>query len=786
MSTDRSAVAARWDRARRYGFTTTRVPSTAFVAKHRSHDDGPGHGMFLGPLGGPAFSRDLTGRFNRWHLHPGTHLVEDVDPAFLAVHHETGGTHHHRVLRAEVGGSHEVATLFPVTHERFASAELPFVVTLSAFSPVIPGDEEVAGLPVVVLDVHLEAVSGTLPTVDVAMFWPNLGGWRPSWVTTDDRGDRAWPGHHHAGNVNRAVSLDTGGMAVLQSREMLPGRAAPETCLSVTGEADGFSRQLQYKTDQNATGVPDHEQAFTLGAVRHAFATTGRLAATPDGSWPAHWHEPVGSAVAAHLDPGRRSARVRFVLAMDWPEVTFGSGRAWRRPYKAAPGRTSATAMSERAHREADSWLTRLDSWHQETLQDLTRLGWSDSVAGCVINELGLTTALGTAWVEGASPAADGPLERDEHLGLLEGFDDGYFYYDTTDLWHYAFPALTTAWPRLGDLVFADLEDALAASDLRERPVYRVAETRPMLHANRLPHDLGSAPEDPFVRLNGYVMRDDPNTWRDATPAHVLARLTHTRLTGSTLTERSWRRLCHAAESLATLGPVPRHDEFGDSTWDNLALRGHSTYAAALYAAMWAVLSHEADRRGQDAATYDARRAAAVTVLDELWNGEFFRAATVGKYTEAVMPDSTWGLFYADICGAPHGVPAEQIRSHLRAAYEICHVGYDDGRVGPLLIGERDLHRYERDGGEELQVNEVLVGSGWMFAAMLRHAGLAAEADDVADSLRDVLYGGTGLQFRTPASVDRDGRFRAPLNMRPLAIWWLGRRTRSTRTGGRA
>jgi len=56
---------------------------------------------------------------------------------------------------------------------------------------------------------------------------------------------------------------------------------------------------------------------------------------------------------------------------------------------------------------------------------------------------------------------------------------------------------------------------------------------------------------------------------------------------------------------------------------------------------------------------------------------------------------------------------------------------------------------------------------------MLRHHGLAAEADDVAGSLRDVLYGGTGLQFRTPAAIDRHGRFRAPLNMRPLAAWWL-------------
>src|SRR5690606_16176983 len=291
----------------------------------------------------------------------------------------------------------------------------------------------------------------------------------------------------------------------------------------------------------------------------------------------------------------------------------------------------------------------------------------------------------------------------------------------------------------------------------------------------------GSAPEDPFVRLNGYVMRDDPNTWRDATPAHVLARLAHARLTDRELPGESWRRLREALERLDAA--VPRHDEFGDTTWDNLALRGHSTYTAALHTGMWAAAAREAERRAEDPGLFFARRDAAAEVLGRLWNGEFFRAASEGKYVDAVMPDSVWGLYYADVCGASTGVALERIQGHLDAAYEICHLGYDGGRVGPLLIGERELRRYDRDGGEELQVNEVLSGSGWMFAAMLRHYGLPAQADHVAGGLREVLYGGSGLQFRTPAAVDRDGHFRAPLNMRPLAAWWLAARTAATTDG---
>src|SRR5690606_1884006 len=120
--------------------------------------------------------------------------------------------------------------------------------------------------------------------------------------------------------------------------------------------------------------------------------------------------------------------------------VSVAAGRTWRRPTAGA-----AVDVAYRARHEADGWLRRIDDWHEAVLDELG--DWPDHVAGCVVDELGLVTSLGTAWVHG-----DG-----EHFGLLEGFDDGYFYYDTADLWHYAFPALSLTWPRLADLVFADL-----------------------------------------------------------------------------------------------------------------------------------------------------------------------------------------------------------------------------------------------------------------------------------------------------------------------------------------
>ena len=77
------------------------------------------------------------------------------------------------------------------------------------------------------------------------------------------------------------------------------------------------------------------------------------------------------------------------------------------------------------------------------------------------------------------------------------------------------------------------------------------------------------------------------------------------------------------------------------------------------------------------------------------------------------------------------------------------------------------------DGGEELQINEVLVGASWAFCAMLYEYGLKDEAGQVANALATTLHVTSGLHFRTPAAWDETGQFRAPLNMRPMAVWLL-------------
>jgi uncharacterized protein (DUF608 family) len=361
---------------------------------------------------------------------------------------------------------------------------------------------------------------------------------------------------------------------------------------------------------------------------------------------------------------------------------------------------------------------------------------------------------------------------------LLEGLDTGYYYYNTLDLWVYAFPALSRNWPALADLVFADFMASAARADQRKHMVYREGCLKDNLRAGKLPHDMGSPAEDPWMQLNGYVHRDDPNLWKDHNPAFIIARYLHGQLCGARITEDEYcvlRTIADFTEAQDTDGlGVPRHVDFGDSTWDNLDMKGLSAYTAGLCIGAWAVmarLSSLFEPASEDHYRGLLKRAQAA--MATLWNGSYYRTNEHGKYRNATMTDSLIGVYLARKAGLGDLLALEKVRSHLAAIHRDNFLAFANGRLGPLLVAEEGRQRYDQDGGEELQVNEVLVGSAWMFAAMLAGYGMVEEAGQLADTLGNTIYGGTGLQFRTPAAWDETGRFRAALNMRPLAIWML-------------
>ncbi len=93
-----------------------------------------------------------------------------------------------------------------------------------------------------------------------------------------------------------------------------------------------------------------------------------------------------------------------------------------------------------------------------------------------------------------------------------------------------------------------------------------------------------------------------------------------------------------------------------------------------------------------------------------------------GKYSECTMADSILGLYYVYASQLEHEfsiITRDMIIHHLRSVYNNNFLQFEEGELGPLLVAEKAKTSFDGDGGDELQVNEVLIGSAWLFVAML-------------------------------------------------------------------
>ncbi|TVR03173.1 MAG: hypothetical protein EA403_07415 [Spirochaetaceae bacterium] len=787
----------------RYPFPETahRAP---YRAKPASQDDGPLTGMFLGGMGAPVCGRNLDGRFSRWHLQNGHHVNQTIDEAFFTVRWSSSSASDAFRL-AESGtnassGSREVFSLFPVIHETYSHADVPLEIAAEFFSPIIPGDSDASSLPLWIASLTVRNVGSTEVDVDAACFWPNQLGWRVQQMPSVDRPARSWPSQTHSGNTARLAEAGAGGVSVRQLRHPerpVVGDMEGTTVLwaGLGGDSSSLpgvseprvSYESCFKAGQNAIDRPPHQQGHTVAWAEHNFRTTGRLPQS-NREWTAHWDEAIGSAASCGctLAPGA-SARLDFIVVFDWPLVRFGSGRSWYRRHCRLFGREAGRSleMIDLARAHMDGWRETIATWHAAVIGGVRE---APGLAGLMINELSFLNGGGTVWVDGCVDQRDHGIEPPllgggEHFGILEGYDIGYCYYNTSDLWPYAWYAVARWWPDAARNVFGDLLSTVPIELAEEKLIYRTETMARLTVAGKIPHDLGSVMEDPWHRINGYQMRDNSNLWKDHNPAFLLSLALHHRVTGHRLNDTEWRTVREAALfALAQADPtvgLPVHDEFGDSTWDNLGIRGRAAYSGSLTIGALAALVRWSEEFSDGELEAECRRrlqTAQHSFVDALWTGEYYRVSDTGKYADCIMGDSVLGFFLADAAGLGgliSDIDRETIRSHLRAAHRYCFTQYADGRVGPLLLAAKGQTRFSGDGGDELQVNEVIVGSAWMTAAMMRFYGLDAESREICDAMVGMLTGPAGLQFRTPAAWDAEGRFRAPMNMRPLAVWFL-------------
>lgn len=707
-------------------------------------DDGPWGGVPIGGMGAGSLGRTQRGDFARRHLRIGRHTFRPGGVDGFALWVGDGARSSAVVLRAgelprgwgpglDVGAG-TYRALFPRAWFEYSLPDLPVVVVEEQLTPVVPGDDASASLPVGAFEYQLENRSERPVDAAVMLAWGDAldealgdGGGRTAAESFERDGVRGLGWRREGGSFAIGTGAETG-VEVTFVRAFDPRDAAP---------------------------------------LWRSFATGGRLE-LPDRLTPTG----RAAAVCARVTLAAGETRsLRFGLGWDLPVAEFGGGRRWWKRYTRDWGRRGDRAADLAAHAigRLDAWRSGIEAWQSPILTARDRPDWYKAA---LFNELYFLVDGGTFWPD-APVAPTAETARSAGIGFLECLD--YPFYDTLDVHFYAAFALSALWPRLE----ASISRAYAAAvDIDDRSVVTVeASGEPAVRkvAGALPHDLGGPAEDPLVRVNHYTYQE-VNGWKDLNPKFVLQAWRDRDFApdGEAYLRETWpavvRAMAHVAAFDRDGDGLPEHDGRPDQTYDTWPMTGPSAYGGSLWLAALRAAAAFARAVGEDAcaAAWDADfDRAAASFRARLWNGRSFDLdAGGGPSADSVMADQLVGQWYADVCGLGDLVPADEVASTLRRIYELNVLDFGDGQLG-AVNGMRPDGTVDQSSE---QSQEVWVGTTYALAAFMIGRGMVEEGWTTAAGAARVVWE-RGLWFRTPEAYDRNGDFRASLYLRALAIW---------------
>jgi non-lysosomal glucosylceramidase len=750
------------------------------VRKNKSDiDDGYWQGAPVGGFGAGTFSRTYRGDFARWHIKAGVHKYVSVPANQFAMFQQAAGesegfaqvlTNDHP-KNGELSswnwdypvGAGEYAALFPKSWFDYKRDKFPAHVVLEQFSPVLPGNYKESSYPVAVYRWHAENPTNKAVTVSVLLSWTNMEGW--------------FRAHTHdfqsalsQGNVNRpkkeSLASSAGTMkGVVFDRDRANGTLNEWDGQFTIAALESPGVEVFYQNEFLADG--DGKSVWT------PFSKDGSLA-NSDTSWVSA-SEKIGGALAVRftLQPGEKKI-IPMAIAWDFPVVEFGLGRKWNRRYTdfyGADGNNSwAIARDGLLH--ATEWSDAIDAWQKPYINEENKPDWYRAM---LFNELYTLTDGGTFWGRPQGSDKNAPAT----FALLECFD--YAYYGTLDVRFYASMPLLKFWPDIDKRVLREFADTVP----REYPelglwVAKTQETgSPVLHKRKkvgaVPHDLGVPEGDPFVLVNEPGWQDT-NDWKDLNSKFVLMVYRDYVLTGKTdkqFLRDMWPAVQIAMKYLEQFdhgGGIPENSGYPDQTYDSWIVRGVSAYCGGLWLAALRASEETARTLGetQSAETYHAQfLKAQKTYIDKLWNGEYFRYDEQSEYRDSIQADQLAGQWYANMTGLGDLYPKQMQLSAAKKIFATNVMKFGNGEMGAAngMAANGSIIR------DNEQAQEVWVGTSFGFAALLLSEGLTKEAYHTAWGIHHVVYETKGYWFRTPEAWDDTGNFRAPMYMRPAAVW---------------
>uniref|UniRef100_A0A2K6PRS3 Non-lysosomal glucosylceramidase n=1 Tax=Rhinopithecus roxellana TaxID=61622 RepID=A0A2K6PRS3_RHIRO len=736
------------------------------------------YGCPLGGIGGGTITRGWRGQFCRWQLNPGMyqHRTVIADQFTVCLRRE-GQTVYQQVLSLERPSvlrswNWGLCGYFAFYHALYPRAwtvyQLPgqnVTLTCRQITPILPHDYQDSSLPVGVFVWDVENEGDEALDVSIMFSMRNgLGG-----------GDDA-PG----GLWNEPFCLEHGGETVqglLLHHPTLPNPYTMAVAARVTA-------------DTTVTHITAFDPDSTGQQVWQDLLQDGQLDSPAGQSTPTQKGVGIAGAVcvSSKLEP-RGQCRLEFSLAWDMPRILFGAkGQVHYRRYTRFFGQDgdAAPALSHYALCRYTEWEERISAWQSPVLDDRSLPAWYKSA---LFNELYFLADGGTVWLEVREDSLPEELGRNMcHLcptlrdygrfGYLEG--TGCWW---AGIWQIvsSFPSLYTYLMPIPCLPSVSAPAALATlrEDLTRRRYLMSGVMAPVKRRNVIPHDIGDPDDEPWLRVNAYLIHDTAD-WKDLNLKFVLQVYRDYYLTGDQNFLKDMWPVC-----LAVMESEMKFDKdhdglienggYADQTYDGWVTTGPSAYCGGLWLAAVAVMVQMAALCGaqdiQDKFSSILHRGQeAYERL--LWNGRYYNYDSSSQpQSRSVMSDQCAGQWFLKACGLGEGetevFPTPHVVRALQTIFELNVQAFAGGAMGAV----NGMQPHGVPDKSSVQSDEVWVGVVYGLAATMIQEGLTWEGFQTAEGCYRTVWERLGLAFQTPEAYCQQRVFRSLAYMRPLSIW---------------
>ncbi|KAM6469741.1 non-lysosomal glucosylceramidase isoform 3-T3 [Liasis olivaceus] len=320
---------------------------------------------------------------------------------------------------------------------------------------------------------------------------------------------------------------------------------------------------------------------------------------------------------------------------------------------------------------------------------------------------------------------------------------------------------------------------AVLNEDARTRQYLMSGQMAPVKLRNVVPHDVGEPDDEPWQRVNAYLIHDTA-AWKDLNLKFVLQVYRDYYLMQETAFLRDMWPVCQAVMDselkFDTDGDgLIENSGFADQTYDAWVATGASAYCGGLWLAAVCMMCRMAEvlRDGEALERYSAILAKGAAAFERLlWNGKYYNYDSGrSPSSDSIMSDQLAGQWFLRACGLGEGqsevFPRSHVLSALKTIFELNVLGFSGGAMG-AVNGMRPSGLPDTS---SLQSDEVWVGVVYALAATMIQEGLVQEGFRTAEGCYRTVWERLGMAFQTPEAYCERRVFRSLAYMRPLSIW---------------